>query len=851
MARMKSNLVLSLAAFAVLVSAAPLRAAGAAYTPPASPRVTYCFNPGWKFIRQDVPDAVNPAFDDSAWANVSLPHTWNDVDSYRALISHGGGDQTIYEGIGWYRKHFKLPAGSEGRKVFLEFEGLKQAAHFYLNGKPVGKYENGISACGLDITALVKFGGQDNVLAVKVDNTIEYKEESSGMPFEWKFSNSNPNFGGLNRDVWLHVMGNVYQTLPLYENLQTSGVYVYGTDYDVKHKTANVHVEAQARNESASAAALTLSAAVVDADGVPRAQLIGAAQNLAAGETATLAIAGPFAGAHFWDINDPYLYDVYSILSVNGKVADVCKIHTGFRKAEFKGGAGTGGVYLNDHFVWLTGYAQRAVNDWPGLGQAYPDWMHDFNAQLVRDSNGNYIRWMHISPQRVDVTSCDKYGIADVCPAGDGEHDVFDRQWEQRMEVMRDSMIYFRNHPSILFWEAGNSAVVATQMVAMVNLRKQWDPNGGRAMGCRSLSRPDAIAASEYVGTMLGRPVEGRDHGPLIETEDYREEAARGIWDDFSPPSFGFKRGRNDSYNLNSETFALGGIARYANFVNNRIDNPNPARSQYSAYGSIYWSDSDADGRQQSSEVLRVSGKVDGVRLPKEIFYASRVMQSTQADLHIIGHWNYPANTKKTMYVIASFCDSVELFVNGKSLGVKKTPQNGFVYAFPEVAFEPGSIKAVASRGGEPVAQQEIQTAGEPSAIKLTLYTGPKGLQADGSDVALIDFEVVDAQGRRCPTDQARVDFDITGPAIWRGGLNSAKTNSTNNRFLDDECGINRVSIRSTPTPGTITLTARREGLKSGTITLDSKPVAVQDGLTLEMPQTITPPARALVSAQK
>jgi beta-galactosidase len=239
------------------------------------------------------------------------------------------------------------------------------------------------------------------------------------------------------------------------------------------------------------------------------------------------------------------------------------------------------------------------------------------------------------------------------------------------------------------------------------------------------------------------------------------------------------------------------------------------------------------------------------VRLPKEIFYASRVMQSSKADLHIIGHWNYPANTKKTMYVIASFCDSVELFVNGQSVGVNKNPQNGYAYAFPQVAFAPGVIKAVASKGGQPVAQQEIQTAGDPAAIKLTLYTGPKGLQAIGSDVALIDFEVVDAQGRRCPTDQARVDFDITGPAVWRGGLNSAKTNSTNNRFLDTECGINRVAIRSTLTPGTITLTAKREGLKPGTVTLDSKPVAIQDGLTLEMPPTLSPAAGTFGSAQK
>jgi beta-galactosidase len=295
-----------------------------------------------------------------------------------------------------------------------------------------------------------------------------------------------------------------------------------------------------------------------------------------------------------------------------------------------------------------------------------------------------------------------------------------------------------------------------------------------------------------------------------------------------------------DSFGWNSETFALAGIRNYFNFVSSRIDNPNPARSEYSAYASIYWSDSDADGRQQSSEVLRVSGKVDGVRLPKEIFYGSRVMQSHTPDLHIIGHWNYPTiptNTVKTVYVIASHCDAVELFVNGKSLGVNKTPDNGYTYAFPDVAFVPGAIKAVATKDGKVVAQQEIQTAGEPAAIKLTLHTGPKGLQADGSDVALIDFEVVDAQGRRCPTDEARVDFDVTGPVIWRGGFCSDKLNTTNNRFLDTECGINRVAIRSTLTPGTIKLTATRNGLKPATIEVKSVPVEITAGLSKEMPQ--------------
>ncbi len=434
-----------------------------------------------------MPGAEAVTFDDSKWTDVGLPHTWNDVDTYRALISHPQGDVgNPYRGIGWYRKHFKLPAGADGRKIFLEFEGIKQAAHFYLNGQPLGLYENGVTACGLDLTPLVKFGGQDNVLAVKVDNTIEYKEEATGTPFEWKFSNSNPNFGGLVRDVWLHVMGKVYQTLPLYENLKTSGVYVYGKNYDIPGKSTDVNVESQVRNETAGAATATLSAVVVDAGGTVRAQFAGAAQNHRRRPDRDAHRERPAHRRAFLGCERPLsLRRLFHSHRERQGGRRVRRFTPASARPSTKAARARGGVWLNDKFVWLTGYSQRSVNDWPGLGQAYPDWMHDFNAAMVRESNGNYIRWMHISPQAVDIRACDKYGIANVCPAGDGEHDVTGRQWDQRVEVMRDSMIYFRNHPSILFWEAGNSAVVAAQMAQMVDLRKKWDPSGGRVIGCR------------------------------------------------------------------------------------------------------------------------------------------------------------------------------------------------------------------------------------------------------------------------------------------------------------------------------------------------------------------------------
>jgi beta-galactosidase len=863
---MKPNALLSLVVFVLFACTTPAWSADAKFTPPASPRITYNFNSDWRFIRQDVPGAEVVSFDDSLWDTVSIPHTFNDVDSFRVIIDHSGGDRGTYKGISWYRKHFKLPASAAGSKVFIEFEGMRQAADIYLNGKPYGLYEDGITGYGIDITSGVQFGDHDNVLAVRVDNTTTYHERATDVPFRWNANDFNPDFGGINRRVWLHVTGKIYQTLPLYYGLGTTGTYIYCTDFNISGRSCKVTVESQVHNATADRqvpkANVTLSAAVVDKDGVVRATFTGSGTgtDILSGAKTVLTAAGPLTNAHFWSPDDPYLYDVYTMLTVDGKVVDVTKTTTGFRKVEYKGGVGTGGVYINDKFVYLKGLSERSADEWAGVGVGYPEWMHDFTAQMIRDDHANYMRWMHVTPQKEDVESFDRFGIVEVAPAGDKEEDAQGRQWEQRVEVMRDSIIYLRNHPSILFWEAGNTGVTGPQMEEMLALRKEFDPHGGRVMGCRSLTQPAAVAASEWFGTMLGGPnnASARDREPIIETEDFRDESSRRFWDDYSPPYYGFKKGPNDTWNYNSETFAIAQVARYWQFWSNRISNTDPDHSRFAAYASIYFTDENADGRQDSSEVSRVSGKVDAVRLPKEAYFAERVMQNEKPDIHIIGHWTYPATqpdgskTVKTINVVANNVDSVELFVNGASQGKLTQPVNGYLYAFPNIAFAPGTIKAVGYKGATAVVTHELTTAGPPVAIKLTLHTAPGGMRADGEDIALIDVEVVDAKGERCPTDDARIDFawssvgrtvSAMGPAIWRGGYNSGRLNSTNNLYLNTEDGINRVAMRSTLMPGTVKLTATREGLQPATVTFDTKPVEIIDGLSQEIPETLSPNA--------
>ena len=814
----------------------------------------FSMDPGWMFIKQDQSGAQATTASETGWTSVSTPHTYNDVDSFRGYISHSGGDHGLYQGTAWYRKHFKVPATFSGNKFIVEFERIRETATFYINGTSVGTFTDGVSATGIDITANVKADGStDNVLAVSVDN--------SGGGEYWNANATNPSFGGLVGHVWLHVPGKIYQTYPLYQNLKTQGIYIYGTSYaNITNNTPKgdtgdltLNVESEVSNESGSAASATLGVKVIDpADGSTLATFSGTAASLPTTGTTVLKATGPLTGAKLWSDLFPNLYTVVTTLTVGGTVVNSRSTVTGFRQTAFKGGAGTGGVYVNGRFVYLLGFAQRSTNEWAGPGQAVPDWMHDYTANLIRAANSNYIRWMHVTPQKVDLQSFDRYGVISIVPAGDKEvSNPTDAQWTARMGVMQSAMIYVRNNPSAFFYEAGNSPVSAAQMQSLQTLRNTWDPNGGRGVGDRSLADAGGIPYSDWFGTMLGSSGYQdtyRDKGPMLEEEDYRDEAMRGIWDAYSPPHVGgFIPGATDTYNETAESFATGQISRLNTWlITDTIRNTSAGSSKYSGYGSIYFSDADADGREQSSCVARVSGKVDVNRIPKEAYYTFRVAGNTKPDIHIIGHWTYPAGTTKTMYVVANNVSSVDLLVNGKSQGKVTKATNGYQYSWASVAFASGTIQAIGyDASGTQVCEHTLTTAGTAAAVKLTPTVGPNGLQADGADFAMFDVEVVDAKGLRVPAtpgpttkatdntpvNEPKITFTVTGPGTWRGGVNEAMLNSTNNLYLYTEGGINRVFIRSQMTAGDITLTASSPGLTSATDTVTSKAVNVVNGL--------------------
>lgn len=782
------------------------------------------FNADWKMHVGDTSGAEAATFSDSGWERVALPHAFNEDDAFHVSIDK------LPTGIAWYRKTFRLPAGSEGKKVFLEFQGVRQAAEVWVNGKSVGLSENGVMAFGCDATAAVKSG--DNVVAVRCDNSYGYRERATNSPIQWNDKNFYANYGGINKNVILHVTDKLHQTLPLFSSLGTTGVYIYPQEIDIPAKSAVIHVESQVRNEHDQPKHVTLQVTINDLDGKQVARFEAPAVDIKAGETTTLSASQKVGNLNFWSWGYGYLYTVNTTLLVDGKPVDTVATKTGFRKTEFANGY----VKLNDRAIQMHGYAQRTTNEWPALGTDVPAWVSDFSNGLMVAGNANLVRWMHVTPSKQDVESCDRVGLPQAMPAGDAEGDPSGRRWDLRVELMRDAIIYNRNNPSIVFYESGNKGIREEHMGQMLAVKQQYDPHGGRAIGSREMM---GSKTAEYGGEMLY--INKSAGKPMWATEYMRDEGLR-MWPDALTPPFhkdgdgpSYKGDSGAAWSRNQDSMIAESVARWFDYW---LERPGTGKRVNGGGVKIIFSDSNTHHR--GTQNYRTSGVVDAMRLSKDTFYAQQVMWNGWVDvekpgLYIAGHWNYRAGTKKNVQVVSS-ADKVELSLNGKSLGFGQQSSK-FLFTFPDVAYEPGTLSAVGyDAAGKKICEGEIHTVGEPAAIKLTPHIDPTGFKADGSDLALVDVEVIDAKGDRCPTAFNTINFTIDGPAEWRGGIGVGEDNFILKKSLPVELGINRVAIRSTPQAGTIRVTANSDKLPPATLTLQTQSVAETGGLSAAPP---------------
>jgi beta-galactosidase len=830
----------------------------------AAQRLTLNFNPDWKFIKADPAGAEALRFNDSGWTNVSAPHTYNDTDTFDDWSIRGHhGEQNQWGGRTWYRKTFTVPAAYQDKKVYIEFEAVRQVAEVYLNGKLLGTSKTGFIPFGFDLTPFLQFG-KPNVLAVMCDNrfmkdplgpeaglasaapasnngrninptaspslaAVQTKFNSSipdtvdelqAYQIPWNNPHWHPAHGGIYRNVRLYITDPLHISLPLYSFLQTAGPYVYASD--ISAEAARINLEVPIENSRSTGEKVELVAQVLDRDGQAVLTMRHDGE-VVAGASAKFNLSGRLPKPELWESDYPYLYQVVCSVEANGETVDTVEIPLGIRTVKW---TTEKGFFINGHHEKLHGWGQKPTDEWPGLGAAQPDWLHFCTLNLMKEAGGNWVRWGHCAAGPEMIKACDELGMMVEQPGLDGESDTVRAAWQLRASGFRDMIIYYRNDPAILIWEGGNQKVTREHAAELREYVDEYDPHGGRAYAHRRSDKVDGEFMDVCIGTEGGWELKNL---PVVEGEYDREESPRRVWDDFSPPNFGYPeaKGRSD-YILTSEQYAVNQMPQYLKKV---------GMPEHSGGANWIFSDTTSGGRD-GAEVARAGGEVDGERLPKEAYYVCRAMfDARDPQVHIIGHWTYPAGTKKTIYVACNR-DKVELFVNGKSLGFgTPDPDGPYIVEFKDVVWEPGEIKAVAFAEGKAVATHTLRTAGPAVALRMTPIVNPNGgLRADGSDILLINVEAVDAKGERCPTFQQRVNFQTKGRGIWRGGYNSGKTNSINNPYLDLECGINRVAVRATRTAGAIWVRATCPGLKSAAVTVRSIPFKTENGYATELP---------------
>ena len=830
------------------------------YVPEPSNRVTINLGEtSWKFNKGDPANAQNPTYSDAAWKDVGIPHCWNDTDTY-INQSSGGGDGSMLGGTCWYRKHFTLDNQYSGRKIFIEVEGAHVGAQAYINdtlikgnsaGNPNATHVVGFVGFVVDITPYVKFGGVDNVFAVRVSKSQAFYADP-GFSEVFRFGQSD---GGLFRPVWMHITDKVHVPQNVYSVLNTWGTYV--ATVSATPGSATLRIMTNVKNESSTARTVALTTKVVDyRNGNNVVLSMTDSQAVAAGQSYVFDQTGNVANPTLWYPNNstfgkPYMYKVYHIVKVGGTTLDVFESPCGIRVITWDKDF----PYINGHKHLLFGGASRY--DYPALGTAVPNEQEFRDAKIMADCGGNLWRPGHSSCSPGFVDACNNYGIMLVQPSGEGEGAfsataVTDAKGILKSELHRDMIIRDRNDPCVLAWESSNGAIATPLAQELKAISVQWDPVNTRAQADRTPNPAN--------GDILSCTLSGCEIGVKNQFPNNAAWCA-------------------EAWNRSSARFAYDyEIAFAAQYVQNW-----KASVQANCFGVCQWYMADTPGEAANFlEGIAASGvrscgtsMMDFNRFPKmlyKIYQACWTPYSIKPVVSIAHHWNRSGNVRVNVF---SNCPSVRLSINSTIVGVK-TPNpstgtgNGTDSAttqlpfqcFWDVTWAAGTLKAEGlDAGGAVVCSDQKVTADSPDHIVLAVdspIVKPDGgtfqIKANGTDAAFIVARIVDAQGNLCPTANNNVTFSVSDVGNYRGGSDQYVTagkplgyHSPLDPELAAEGGMCKVAVRSKFTTGTVTVTATSPGLGTGTATFPVvalPPTSVQRPVVLSGMRQSTPAFR-------
>ena len=804
-----------------------------------SAREVINFNKDWKFCLniEEGLDPSAPEFDDSGWRTLDVPHDWAIEGDFDEHNPSGTGGGALPGGIGWYRKTFTVSKKDQGQIISIEFDGVYMNSSVYLNGHLLGTRPYGYISFSYNLDPYINWDGE-NVIAVRVDN--------SDQPNSRWYSGC-----GIFRDVRLVKTNTI--------RVAQWGTYVR-TD-KVSQQKALVHINVSVINETINKIprTLTITSIIKDSDGNSVAST-STSREIRIFQEFDIEDSIWVDSPHLWSVDDPYMYTLVTELTVNGKPVDTYETPFGIRTIEFRADSG---FYLNGEHVRINGVCNH--HDLGCLGAATNERAIERQLQILKDMGCNGIRCSHNPPSPILLDLCDRMGFLVMDEAfdmwrrrkTDRDYARFFDDWYER--DLTDLVVRDRNHPSIVLWSIGNEvleqwsdAKADTLSLEQANLIlnmghsedqlakegemsvnslitarlaeviRNLDPTRPITAGCNEpspgnhLFRSGAIDVIGYNSHNQNVPAVPRlfPGKPFIITESVSALMTRGFYE--MPSDKLMTRPVRWDRPYFNETFSCSAYDNVATpWGSHHEENLIFLNSQPFVAGQYIWTGFDYIGEPTPyGWPARSSyfGIVDLAGFPKDIYYLYQSEWTDTPVLHLFPHWNWTPGEQIDMWCYYNNADEVELYINGKSQGVRSKDAE-HLHVVWNVTFEPGTVKVVARKDGVETASREIHTAGEPAQIRLT--PDRSIIKADGTDLSFVTVEILDKDGNLCPNADNLVQFEISGNGFIAGVDNGSPISLE--RFKDNKrkafYGKCLVVIQNNGKEGKIRLDAQAEGL--------------------------------------
>jgi beta-galactosidase len=771
------------------------------------------FDKGWHFHLGDVSDGEKGSLNDADWRMLNLPHDWSiegEFSKDNPATPEGGA---LPGGIGWYRKTFTVPATAKDKLVYIDFDGVYQKSDVWINGHHLGFRPNGYISFRYELTPYLNLGGK-NTIAVKVDN--------ASQPNSRWYSGS-----GIYRNVWLVTTNKVA--------VDHWGTFV--TTPKVSNAVATVMVNTKIRNNTGKEQPVTLTTSVLNAMGVVVATKTSriTLKDSTTDATDNLNVAKP----SLWSVEHPNLYKVVTKVSF-GNDADTYTTPLGIRYFNFNADKG---FTLNGKPMKLLGVCDH--HDLGSLGAAVNTRALERQLEILKGMGCNAIRTSHNPPTPELLDLCDKMGFVvmdeafDCWERGKKKYDyhLFFKEWHKK--DLEDQILRDRNHPSVMIWSIGNeipqqsdtSALrLAPKLAAIIHALDKTRPITTANNDPSTRNKIIASGAIDLIGynySQTNYPMfHDRYPGKIfIGTETTSALETRGFYE---MPSDSIRRwpirgGAKGKMNPDFKVSAYDNVS--APWGSTHEETWKIIKKYEFLSGMFIWTGFDYLGEPTPySWPARSSyfGIIDLAGFPKDVYYMYQSEWTDKTVLHIFPDWNQEPGKITDVWAYYNHADEVELYLNGKSLGIKKKTGDD-LHVMWRIPFEPGTLKAVSRKNGKVILTREIHTAGKPA--KIQLIADRKNLKADGKDLSFITVKILDKDGNMVPNADNLVNFKINGEAFIASVDNGDPINhdSFKVNYRKAFNGLALAIVQAKEKGGSITFTASSAGLQGASVVLQAK----------------------------